>query len=207
MRKLSLLFVSMLVGTIGFSQAVADQAIIPVSVGLNSILRLNVTSGGNIEFVVNTITDYTSGIANSPRYTTGFTVASSIDFDVTLALEDADLAGVDVAGTFDHRNLGYRVAKTGSGTIGTDWTIPSSGATAIPVSGTGTDIIESITNHGAGDVAKNAFTINWRLAQNDVLTVTAANGGWEDATKTLLSQSIPAGRYTTNVFLVLKAHD
>lgn len=206
MRKLSLLFVSMLVGTIGFSQAVADQAIIPVSVGLNSILRLNVTSGGNIEFVVNTITDYTSGIANSARYTTGFTVASSIDFDVTLSLEDADLAGVDVAGTFDHRNLGYRVAKTGSGAIGTDWNIPSSGTTAIPVAA-GTDIIESIVNHGAGDVAKNAFTINWRLATNDVLAVTAALGGFELATNTLLAQSIPAGRYTTNVFLVLKAHD
>ena len=37
-----------------FGQAVADQGVIPVSVTLNQILRLNVTSGGNINFVINT---------------------------------------------------------------------------------------------------------------------------------------------------------
>ncbi|MCB9002091.1 MAG: hypothetical protein H6537_09000 [Bacteroidales bacterium] len=50
-----------LLASLAFGQAVNDQAIIPVSVTLNSILRLTVVSGGNIDFVVNTIDQYTSG--------------------------------------------------------------------------------------------------------------------------------------------------
>lgn len=204
MRKLSLLFVSMLVGTIGFSQAVADQAIIPVSVSLNSILRLNVTSGGNIEFLVNTIADYTGGIGNSDRYDTKFTVASSIDFDVAMYAEDANLQGVDVAGTFDIMNIGYLVAmSTGAtGAFATNYT----GATTLTVlnAASGTEIISSIQYEGAGAVTKNAFTINWELATPGVLGLAT---GFNDNTNTLLAQSIPAGRYTTNVFLVLEARD
>ena len=62
MRKLFYSLALLFLSQVSFGQAVNDQAIIPVSVTLNSILRLTVVSGGNIEFVVNTIDQYTGGI-------------------------------------------------------------------------------------------------------------------------------------------------
>ena len=82
MKKVSLFLLGMVMGLALLAQPVVDNAIIPVAVNLNSILRLNVTSGGNIEFTVSTIDQYNNGIATGPRYYTDFTVASSVDFDV-----------------------------------------------------------------------------------------------------------------------------
>jgi hypothetical protein len=82
----------------GFGQAVNAQAIIPVSVTLNSILRLTGVSGGNIDFVVNTIEQYTNGINNGggdARYQTNFTVSASQDFNVTVRAEDLTFFGQD----------------------------------------------------------------------------------------------------------------
>ena len=64
---------------------------------LNSILRLNVTSGGNIEFTINNIDQYTAGIANGTRYDTKFTVASSVDFNVLMYARMAhDENGIEI---------------------------------------------------------------------------------------------------------------
>jgi hypothetical protein len=59
MRKFLFGFVMLFLSQLGYGQAVNDQAVIPVSITLNSILRLTVVSGGNIDFVVNTIDQYT----------------------------------------------------------------------------------------------------------------------------------------------------
>ena len=109
MKKITLSIIALFfAGQMSFAQAVSEHAIIPVSVTLNSILRLNVVTGGNIEFVVNTIDQYTNGISNSTQYTTNFTVASSTDFDVTLMAEDATLIGSDnSAHTMTLDNIGY----------------------------------------------------------------------------------------------------
>jgi hypothetical protein len=198
MKKVSLFFVGFLMGISLIAQPVIDNAIIPVAVNLNSILRLNVTSGGNIEFTVNTINQYSTGIANGPRYQTDFTVASSVDFDVELYAEDDALYGTDnVGNSMALDNIGYTVVSTGGGADGTNWDLPA--ATDGLADNTGiVEIVQSnYAGAGAGNVVQNAFQIQWELGT----TGTGMNAA------TLLAQSIAPDRYTTNVFLVLKKHD
>ena len=187
MKKLLLGAAMLLFAQVGFGQAVADQAVIPVSVTLNSILRLTVTSGGNIQFVVNTIDEYTNGIGNSTRYTTAFTVASSRDFDVLLNSETADLVGTDnAANTIPADFVGYAVPDTGNGATFNADAGSEQGLTLAQFT-----IVDASP---AGDVVANAFTIEWRLG--------TAEGTMNAAT--LLSQSFPADNYVTNVFLVVQ---
>ena len=208
MRK----FILSLAGLLAFgsmiAQPVADNAIIPVSVTLNSILRLNVVSGGNIEFVVNTLSDYANGIndgGGNARYQTVFTVASSIDFKVNMYSETGTFVsstGGTITPPLD--NLGYDIDYTGVGATiggGAGASYLLCGADADPsevkaINNTaGTQIVTSITGGGAGDVNKNRFTIRWRF------------GTGEDNmnTNSLLKQSIAADRYTVNIFLVLSS--
>jgi hypothetical protein len=199
MRKLFVAFTMLLFSYVSFGQAINDQAIIPVSVTLNSILRLTVVSGGNIDFVVNTIDQYTNGInalGTNARYQTIFTVSCSRDFDVNLRAEDATLMGQDnPANTLLLNNVGYQVAYSGvGGVIGTNWTIPSSGVVAntVALAATAT-IITGIATKSAGDGAFNKFTLQWKLG--------TVQGTMNPLT--LLAQSKPADRYITNVYLDL----
>jgi hypothetical protein len=195
MKKLSFLLLSLGISILTYAQPVADNAVIPVSVNLNSILRLNVTSGGNIEFTFTNIDQYTNGLSNTDRYDTHFTVASSVDFDVDLSTEDATFIGADnPANTMNLNFVAYEVTSNGSGVDGTNWNFI--GAPATPEDLTQTPafpIVASVGGFGAGDVTQNAFIINWECG-------TAATGGGD-----LLSASLPADRYTTNVYLVLSA--
>ncbi|HON17558.1 MAG TPA: hypothetical protein PK990_00140 [Salinivirgaceae bacterium] len=189
------------------AQPVSDNAVIPVSVTLNSILRLNVVSGGNIEFVVNTLDQYENGIANTTRYTTTFTVASSIDFDVDLYAQDAQLIGSgSSSNTMPLNNIGYVLEATGTGTVSATGNYSLAGGNVSPsalqaLSSSITEIISSIPvpagAGGAGDVNQNRFEIQWELGtQTPPLNSTS-----------LLRQSLTADRYTTNVFLVLRPRE
>jgi hypothetical protein len=198
MKKILILIAFAVISANTFCQAISDNAVIPVSITLNPILRLNIVSGGNIEFVINTIDQYTNGIANSDRYDTKFTVASSRDFNVTLQSEDATFIGTDDAThTLALNNLGYLISEDGSGAEGTNWNFNASGTDdpAIVTNGA-VAIITSISNNGAGDVTQNSFTINWELG--------TSNGANMNA-NSLLQQSIAPDRYTTNIFLNLIA--
>ncbi len=191
MKKLSVLFVGMLLGMATIAQPVVDNAIIPVAVNLNSILRLNVTSGGNIEWTVNTIDQYENGIATGPRYQTDFTVASSVDFDIELYAEDNFLLGTDdVNNTMPLDNIGYNVTSTGSGSDGTQWDLPG---TVAALTNSAVPVVESISTFGAGDITQNAFQIQWEMGTSG----TGMNAN------SLLQQSLAPDRYSTNVFLVL----
>lgn len=195
MKKLTILLSAVILSlTTAFAQPVSDHGVIPIGVTLNSILRLNITSGGNIEFMVSTIDQYTNGIANANRYDTHFTVASSVDFDVLLTPDnDNNFVGVGDAGnTLGLDNLGFTTVSEGTGGAA-NWALaPLSILTdaANPVT-----IVQSVANNGAGDVNQNAFVINWEFG-----TVTAPM-----TTSTLLSQSIPADRYVVNVLVDLIA--
>lgn len=191
------------------AQPVADNAVIPVSVTLHSILRLNVTSGGNIEFIVNTLDQYTNGIPNSTRYTTTFTVASSLDFDVEMYAEDGTFIGSDdatTANTMALNNLGYAVESTGGGTVGATDNYQICGAVANPstvraITNGAFEIVSSVPAPGgaggAGDINQNRFEVQWELGTgNGTMTTTP-----------LLTQNLASDRYSTNIFLVLKAHD
>jgi len=177
MRRLFFAAALLLLSQAGFGQAVKDNAVIPVSITLNSILRLTVTSGGNIQFVVNNIDQYTNGIANSAQYTTQFVVSSSRDFDVTLGAEDPTFIGLETAGTMDLAFLRFTMAGTGGGVLPigaqelTDLTAP----------------ITIVTNSAGGNLQ---YEIQWELG-------TGGSAG------SLLVANLPADIYVTNVFLNL----
>ena len=164
-----------------YAQAISDNATIPVSVTLNTIMRLNVVSGGNIEFAFNTINDYELGIANSTRYTTRFTVASSDDFDVNLHAEDGNFIGNDdVGNTMPLNHVGFTVVdvNTIGATVNTGY--HDLAATV------------NIVDEGpADDVGTNVFDLEWECGTG------ATTGG------ILLGAGIAPDRYSTNVFLVL----
>ncbi|MDD4673626.1 MAG: hypothetical protein PHI03_11890 [Bacteroidales bacterium] len=195
MKKLVLGAAMLLFAQFSFGQAVNDNVIIPVSVTLNSILRLTVVSGGNIEFVVNTIDDYTSGInsgGTDVRYHTIFTVSSSQDFDVTLRSEEDDLLGQDnTANVLDGANVGYDLTG-GTGVDGTNWNLP---AAIEGLSSTAATIVDGVASLAAGDAVQNRFVIRWRLGTQE----------GNMAGTSLLAQSNPADRYVTNVFLELSS--
>jgi hypothetical protein len=203
MKKISFMLVTLFLGLTAMAQPVVDNAIIPVSVNLNSILRLNVTSGGNIEFTVNNIDQYTSGIVNSDNYDTKFTVASSVDFNVLMYAEGGFM-GTDGASTaFDEENVGYILAMdaAATGLEATNYTFITSAGNGINsnmnvLSTTSTTaIITGLPGFSAGSTAQNSFIINWELATPEVDA--------ESSLGSLMSQSIAPDRYTTNVFLVL----
>lgn len=175
MKKLVLGAAMLLFAQYSFGQAVKDNAVIPVSITLNSILRLTVTSGGNIQFVVNTIDQYTNGIPNntSPQYTTKFTVSSSRDFIVSMGAEDATFTGLETGLPMDLDFLEYEMGGAGTGAIAgvqplLDLTAP-----------------EDIVTEAAGGQLE--YEILWALGVN----------------KSLLTASLPADIYVTNVFLLL----
>ena len=198
MKKLTILFTAILFSvTVAVAQPVSDSGVIPVGVTLNSILRLNITSGGNLEYVVNTIDQYTNGIAQNARYDTHFTVASSVDFDVSLAADAATFIGVDDAThTIPLDNLGYLVvADAGvSGADGVNWDLP---AAVAPITNAAVNIVTSnYAGLGAGDITQNGFIIQWRLGTGE---------GTMNGTS-LLQQSITSDRYVVNAIIQLSQH-
>lgn len=213
MKKLTFLFTLLVSGTLLFGQPIVDNAVIPVSVTLNSILRLNVTSGGNIEFVVSTLSQYENGINSAgtdTRYITTFTVASSVDFDVTIASETADLVGTSgaVGNVMTMNNLSYSLDYTGAGGTAADdatgnWDLdPNEDAAPAEDPEVLTTVAANILTSsplpgglgGAGDTEKNQFDIIWRLGTSTGGNMSANN---------LLQNSISPDRYTTNVYLSL----
>jgi hypothetical protein len=201
MKKVSLFLIGVLLGLSVIAQPVVDNAIIPVAVNLNSILRLNVTSGGNIEFSVNNIDQYTDGIANSDNYDTKFTVASSVDFDVIMYAEGGFIGTDDGTNAFPVDNVGYIIESTGTAVITGKYQLEGAfdnPSDITPLSTTVThELISGVDGGSAGNATDNAFTINWELATANLI---AANTTGES----LLQQSLPADRYSTNVFLVLQ---
>ncbi len=169
----------LLFAQMGFGQAIKDNAVIPVSVTLNSILRLTVTSGGNIQFVVNTIDQYTNGIANDDQYTTMFTVSSSRDFIVEMGAEDATFVGQETGGTMDLNFLRYEIGGGGPD--------PLVGVTEL-VDLTTPEIIAGVSG-AASAGGELDYEILWELGT--------------DAGNALLDANLPADIYITNVFLTL----
>ena len=203
MKKLTFLFAGLfLMANVASSQGIDDRAVIPVAITLNSILRLNVTSGGNIEFNFNTLNDYQHGIQTSAAYQTKFNVASSVNWNVIMYAEDANLTGTDVitageasANTMLINNIGYHISSEGS--LEDNYNF-SSNDPAAPVALTAADNTIAVgfdTTPNAGDINANSFTIHWRCG-------TSEGGGMNPSS--ILSQGIAADRYATNVFLILQ---
>lgn len=189
MKKMIIGVAMLLFANVGFGQ-ISDNAVIPVSVTLNSILRLTVVSGGNIQFVVNTIDDYTTGIANSPRYITRFNVASSRNFNVLLYSESTAFFGMNYTSTgpsgnqMPLNNVGYEIENIG-GATGTTVELTT-------ITGLSTAIAPVLAGVDAGSSTVNTFDIKWELGTIGGPTM---NG------QTLLEQSLTSDTYVTNVFI------
>lgn len=222
MKKLFLSFAILSIAFLTYGQAVVNNATIPMSVTLNSILRLNVTAGGGIEFAVNTLKQYDLGIENSPGYDTKFTVASSVDFDVMVNAEDVNLVGSDLtAGTnvMPVTMIGYEV-ESNAGVVGIPTTASNYYLVSDPASTNNPSDLQLLTSSafeiitsipvltvelgGAGDILDNQFTIHWELATPDVVTHALQPAASQ---KKLLQQGLNSDRYSTSVFLSLKTHD
>ncbi|PKP35985.1 MAG: hypothetical protein CVT98_09750 [Bacteroidetes bacterium HGW-Bacteroidetes-15] len=193
MRKLLLGAAMLLLAQLGFGQAVNESAIIPVSVTLNAVSRLNIESGGNIKFVFTSINDYNTGFTGEtdPIYRTTVSVASSRNFSVSMYSEAANFLPTDnAANTLAIENLEYQLDWTGTALAPTTYTsawAQMDAASALVIDNT-TDGDGGL----AGDGAANRFDIQWRIG-------TAAN-----SEGTLLSQGdIAADHYVANIFIEL----
>lgn len=191
MKRITLILLSLAIVGVASAQNNNDRAVIPVGVTLNSIMRLTIVSGGNIEFSFNTIRDYEDGISYNTQYDTRFTIASSVDYAVSLQTEDGNLirtdlmsdtvgaGGVGDAITLNLNYLEFDLTNNGGASITGAFL---SGGTALSQSQT---IIEA----EAGGQDDNDFTLRWQCG----------------VTTSLLDNSPPAGRYGTNAFLILSS--
>lgn len=184
MRKLFFVAILALLSQVGFAQTIQDNAVIPVSVTINSILRLNVTSGGNIQFVFNTMAQYNTGILGSALTTTDFNVASSRRYHVELAAEDATLIGVEGGNTMPLAVVRYTIpAATTAATTGT-FTYANAGPYAlVPLASAAT----ILTNTAATGTTPDLCSIQWE-AGTDPLNRASGH---------------PSDVYVTNVYLTL----
>jgi len=214
MKKLITMIIAGTFGVLVFApseveaQPVSDRAVIPVAVTLNQVLRLNITNGGNIEFVFNQIDQYTNGINSgggvagaSAFYNTEFDIASSTRWELDMGAEDANFIGVDdPVNTLNLNNVGFQLVTTGAHTVGAELLDPATafaGVIALPafaVTVIGGSAVAG--NSNAGDETDNAFRIEWRAGTAE---------GTMNATA--LIDQVPSpepDRYVTNVLLDLE---
>ncbi len=179
------------------AQPVSDRAVVPVAVTLNQILRLNVTNGGNIEFVFNRIDQYENGIANAAMYDTDIDVSSSSRWTLAIGAEDATFIGTDdPTATLALDNVGYQIISGGAHAFGTELTDPAAAnAGVVALTAFSTTVIGSAAapTGNSGDRDDNNFTINWECGTtNGTMNATA-----------LIDQDNTPDRYVTNVLMDL----
>ncbi len=226
-KSLIILGVGVLFSSVSFGQAVKDRNIIPVAVNLNQVLRMNITNGGNIEFVFNSVDDYKDGISgdaatstssnptsSDPMYITDFTIASSTRWKLTYGSEQVTFLGTDnPSNTLLLDNVGFALNESGAHvfegaglaqgtTAATElFSAPTDNGTDIAALQVfPTDLIEDNddTAANAGDETDNAFQIVWRCGTSEGVT-TPMN------TVALIDQnpSPTPDRYVTNVLFEL----
>lgn len=195
MKKVLIGFISLIfAGQVAVAQPVSDQAIIPMAITVNSILRLNIVSGGNMEFVFNSIDQITNGIINSTAYDTRFTIASSTNWTLNFGTDVTDFTAT--GGALIPLNL---VALQVDNDGGNCFPLRCVSGTYFGAYGDLVNPSTPLINNGTGNVGNsvdNAFVIHWECA-------TALN---------CTSQFQPTGgvtagpgRYSANIFLSLVA--
>ncbi|MFN8258738.1 MAG: hypothetical protein U0W24_23825 [Bacteroidales bacterium] len=178
-------------GQIAVAQPVSDHAVIPVAVTIQSVLRLNIRSGGTIEFVFNNVDAITNGIPNSPAYDTRFDIAATQNWDLFIGTEDAFLTsdeGVDIP--VDHIALYVDGDILANRTSSTNYAAPDVlqlGPIAL------LELDAALGSSNVGIPSDNEFTIHWSCGDNATTGATAMTG-------------TNPGRYTVNVYLSLQAH-
>jgi hypothetical protein len=215
--KLSLVGLAALLTTGVIAQPIHDNAVIPVGITVNTVLRLNVVRGGNIEFVFNTISQFKTGIggagASVKPYQTEFKVSASQPWKVCYGAENNSFIGemnntnieldnvghyVLGIGTYTYgagalRLTGYSLADAAGGVAATQKLLPY-GVGAQTLVDWSSPAANLSTN--GGDDVNNDYVIYWRCGTGE--------GTMEQTS--FISKIYQDGRYATNVFLVLAKH-
>jgi hypothetical protein len=203
----------------GKGQVLSDTRGVPFDITLTQILRVSIASGGNVEFVFNSIGQYKTGIFNTGFYSTEVKIASSTNWLLEMGAEDAVLLPTDdpVHGALNPEtpgatppgielnNIGYMIFSMGNNTIssaGGDPTGMNLDADMQPNGlgqfGSPNSLIMSAalgSGNNAGDYNDNAFFILWECGANHGTGINPTN------TRTLLEQNIQPDRYVTNVLI------
>ncbi len=190
MKKIFLGIISILfIGQIAWAQPVSDMAVIPMGITIQSVMRLTITKGGNIEFVFKSAKDLATGIDHGNAYNTEGIITASRNWDLILAPDEPNFAGEDGTDNLDFNVVEYTSSCTVmSGGAST----PHGHTTAITTDKALTAGDNSIlVNDGSGDNYGTGlnFDIKWRCG------VTHKIGGGHKAQ-----------RYSANLILTLKAH-
>jgi hypothetical protein len=184
---------------------VTEQAFVPVIVDVSQILRMNIVSGGNIEFVFNSIEDYRngiSGVAGSSTYITQFNIASSTPWTLNFGTEDGNLLGNDNPMNLLPINyVGFELQSVGNYNLGAEILSPptADGADITPLEIFPTPLMLPAGGplpQNAGNALDNNFIIIWRCGTNDLPIM---------SNLLELEPSPAADRYVANVFFELVA--
>lgn len=199
--------VAVLFASVAFGQAVSDNAVIPVGVTLNPVLRINVVEGGNIQFVLSTLDDYKLGVSNDYTaqgefHDTRFEVASSVDYTVTMTPE-SELTGVDHGSTINMSYLGYHIEELGAYNTTSYLSLEPSGVETVQEIAAGVTIIQPNAagyNSNAGDADDNEFWLHWEFATSSLVSSAFVAPAWSNA---FIRQNYVPDYYISNIILEL----
>ena len=190
MKKIILGFLSILfAGLTSFAQPVSDMAVIPVGITIQSVMRLTITKGGNMEFVFKNAADIGTGIpaAFGTAYETTGSITATQSWDLELLSDAATFAG-DVAGTLPLTVIEHLVTSGAANS-----SFAGSGAIPATANATPVELIFCTSSAAASNRGANiAFSIQWAC-------------GATIATGTAIPTDAVASRYSANFILSLVA--
>jgi hypothetical protein len=188
-----------LVSFLGMGSAVAqttDSDDINVTAVFKTSIDLNVVSGANISFLVESLDDYTNGLSDPTAYTSTFEVSASVNFKVDLSSTNfTDGSG----NTLNAQNFGYTIADAGTYQVGTNHLLDggTTSPSALALLGANNTIVEATGSGNAGPATANRFNLNFELGTAGVRALSGL--------PILLSQNIAPSTYTSVVTLTASA--
>ena len=181
-------------------------AAIPIEFTVEEILRVNVTSGGNIEFIFTNMNQYNNGISNSGFYNTTIQIASSSNWQLNFGADGGFLFGTDdPTNQMLLDNVGYMITTPGAPTNPISSGPPANGTQLMNSADVAPEglvpfpfiLMNPVGTGNPGDVTDNNFTFNWECGTQ----AGTMNGN------SLLKQVLPlkSDRYITTVLLEIIA--
>ncbi|MDX1908767.1 MAG: hypothetical protein SF053_17150 [Bacteroidia bacterium] len=197
--KLNKLFACSLIALAGALPAIGqttDSDNINVTAVFKTVIDLNVTSGANITFTVQTLDQYTNGLSDPTAYQSTFDVSSSVNFQVSLSATNFTDAN---GNTLNANNFGYTLTDAGTYTAGTNHLLLGGSASPSPMAllGTTSTIVAATGSGNAGPASANAYDIDFELGTANVRALSGL--------PTLLAQNIAPSTYTSVVTLTASA--
>ncbi len=195
MKKVLLGLISIiLVGQASFAQPVSDQAIIPIGITIQSVMRLTITKGGNMEFVFSSADDLTNGIPAAgfgASYETTGNIVTTQNWGLEL-MADAPNFYDDGGGiTLPLNVMEFSVNTTNAATLGDGGAaLPYSNVILATASATAIVLLE---NNTGNRTSSDTFAIQWACGASDAGGIAVPN-------------DVPAGRYAVNFVLTLVAN-